>query len=189
MHHVYLGPSNRYGLLALVTKHLCLSLGKVGAMAVSGTVFGAMLGLGVQFYSNAVRKLPLMRNPWEHAIAASVGGVAGTTSLASPPPPPCPGSGLLLVIQPHSTSPLGATAEAEGYGASQATGSSASRSARSWRWRSFSNSGRRPTKLTSWDRVDTWGNARTAATQCHERSGSTRSLPGSLRQACSVQGH
>ena len=46
-------------------------------MAVSGTVFGAMLGLGVQFYSNAVRKLPLMRNPWEHAIALGLGGVAG----------------------------------------------------------------------------------------------------------------
>ena len=50
---------------------------QVAPMAVSGTVFGAMLGLGVQFYSNAVRKLPLMRNPWEHAIALGVGGVAG----------------------------------------------------------------------------------------------------------------
>jgi len=46
-------------------------------MAISGTVFGAVLGLGVQFYSNAVRKLPLMRNPWEHAIALGVGGAAG----------------------------------------------------------------------------------------------------------------
>ena len=52
-------------------------------MAVSGTVFGAMLGLGVQFYSNAVRKLPLMRNPWEHAIALGLGGFAG-----APRPPP-----------------------------------------------------------------------------------------------------
>ena len=58
-------------------------------MPVSGTVFGAMLGLGVQFYSNAVRKLPLMRNPWEHAIAAGLGGYAGVCSpLQTPPPPP-----------------------------------------------------------------------------------------------------
>ena len=53
-------------------------------MAVSGTVFGAMLGLGVQFYSNAVRKLPLMRNPWEHAIALGVGGFAGMTTPPLP---------------------------------------------------------------------------------------------------------
>ena len=57
-------------------------------MAVSGTVFGAILGLGVQFYSNAVRKLPLMRNPWEHAIALGLGGFAGV--LCPPPPPPPP---------------------------------------------------------------------------------------------------
>jgi len=66
-------------------------------MAVSGTVFGAMLGLGVQFYSNAVRKLPLMRNPWEHVIAVGVGGVAGTPP--SPPPSPCCPPDLLSIMR------------------------------------------------------------------------------------------
>jgi len=35
------------------------------------------MGLGVQFYVNAVRKLPLMQNPWEHAIAAGAGAALG----------------------------------------------------------------------------------------------------------------
>lgn len=46
-------------------------------MAISGTAFGALLGLGVQLYSNAVRKLPLMRSPWEHVIAVGIGGATG----------------------------------------------------------------------------------------------------------------
>ncbi len=37
---------------------------------------GASLGLAVQLYSNAVRKLPLMRNPWEHLIAVGAGAAA-----------------------------------------------------------------------------------------------------------------
>ena len=36
------------------------------------------MGLGVQLYVNAVRKLPLMRNPWEHAIWAGAGAAFGT---------------------------------------------------------------------------------------------------------------
>ncbi len=46
-------------------------------MAASGAAIGSLLGLGVQLYANAVRKLPLMRNPWEHAIAIGLGGYAG----------------------------------------------------------------------------------------------------------------
>ncbi|KAK9809155.1 hypothetical protein WJX72_010341 [[Myrmecia] bisecta] len=45
---------------------------------VSGTVAGALFGLGVQLYSNALRKVPLMRNPWEHVIAIGVGAGFGT---------------------------------------------------------------------------------------------------------------
>lgn len=44
----------------------------------SATVVGAVLGLGVQLYTNAVRKLPLMRSPWQHAIAATAGGAFGS---------------------------------------------------------------------------------------------------------------
>jgi len=42
-------------------------------MVSTPTMVGALLGLGVQLYSNAVRKLPLMRNPWEHVIGIGVG--------------------------------------------------------------------------------------------------------------------
>ena len=44
----------------------------------SPAVWGALLGLGVQLYTNAVRKLPLTRNPWEHAIAMGAGAAFGT---------------------------------------------------------------------------------------------------------------
>ena len=43
----------------------------------SPTLVGAALGLGVNLYSNAVRKVPLMRQPWEHLIAMGVGGYLG----------------------------------------------------------------------------------------------------------------
>lgn len=43
----------------------------------SSTVVGALLGLGVQMYANAARKLPVMSSPWKHAVSAVVGaGVA-----------------------------------------------------------------------------------------------------------------
>lgn len=43
----------------------------------SASVVGALLGLGVQLYANAVQKLPLMHAPWKHAVSATVGaGVA-----------------------------------------------------------------------------------------------------------------
>lgn len=39
----------------------------------SPVVIGAGLGLAVQLYCNALMKLPLMRNPWQHAIAMGAG--------------------------------------------------------------------------------------------------------------------
>jgi hypothetical protein len=46
-------------------------------MGLSGPALGALLGIGVQVYSNAVRKLPAMRHPWEHVIAAGAGAAFG----------------------------------------------------------------------------------------------------------------
>ena len=46
----------------------------------STVLVGSLLGFGVQVYTNAVRKLPLLRSPWQHAIAAGV-GAAFTTWL------------------------------------------------------------------------------------------------------------
>lgn len=43
----------------------------------SGAVIGSALGLGIQLYANAVRKLPLMRNPWEHVLFIGAGAYAG----------------------------------------------------------------------------------------------------------------
>jgi hypothetical protein len=42
-------------------------------MAVPVPLVGAALGVGVQVYVNAVRKLPLMRNPWLHVLCGSAG--------------------------------------------------------------------------------------------------------------------
>lgn len=44
---------------------------------VSGAFFGGCIGLGINMYSNALRKVPLMRQPWEHVIAAGLGAWAG----------------------------------------------------------------------------------------------------------------
>jgi hypothetical protein len=41
-------------------------------------VWGAAFGLGLQFYINAVRKLPLLRNPWQHAVAMGAGAAFGS---------------------------------------------------------------------------------------------------------------
>lgn len=41
------------------------------------TIIGGLLGLGVQLYCNAVRKLPLMRNPWEHVLFIGAGAAFG----------------------------------------------------------------------------------------------------------------
>ncbi|KAI3798404.1 hypothetical protein L1987_33679 [Smallanthus sonchifolius] len=38
-------------------------------------MIGALLGLGTQLYSNALRKLPYMRHPWEHVIGMGLGAV------------------------------------------------------------------------------------------------------------------
>ena len=44
---------------------------------VSGAFFGGCIGLGINMYSNALRKVPLMRQPWEHVIATGLGAWAG----------------------------------------------------------------------------------------------------------------
>ena len=47
-------------------------------MPASIPVFGAALGVGIQLYVNAVRKLPLMRDPWLHVLWAGAGASFGT---------------------------------------------------------------------------------------------------------------
>ncbi|XP_057811979.1 uncharacterized protein LOC131026215 isoform X1 [Salvia miltiorrhiza] len=44
-------------------------------MAISATMFGALLGMGTQMYSNALRKLPYMRHPWEHVLGMGLGAL------------------------------------------------------------------------------------------------------------------
>ncbi|EXB83240.1 hypothetical protein L484_011534 [Morus notabilis] len=44
-------------------------------MPLSSTMIGALLGLGTQMYSNALRKLPYMRHPWEHVVGMGLGAV------------------------------------------------------------------------------------------------------------------
>eukprot|EP00250_Pteridium_aquilinum_P024781 c29591_g1_i1 orf=350-604(-) len=43
---------------------------------VTATFVGAAFGLASQFYSNAIRKQPLMRHPWEHVLLMGIGIVA-----------------------------------------------------------------------------------------------------------------
>lgn len=40
-------------------------------------LMGAALGVGVQLYVNAVRKMPLMRQPWMHVLWAGAGASFG----------------------------------------------------------------------------------------------------------------
>ncbi|KAH7297464.1 hypothetical protein KP509_26G070800 [Ceratopteris richardii] len=42
----------------------------------TATFVGASLGLLCQFYSNGIRKQPLMRHPWEHLLLMGIGVVA-----------------------------------------------------------------------------------------------------------------
>ncbi|XP_050105360.1 uncharacterized protein LOC126585011 [Malus sylvestris] len=44
-------------------------------MLITSTMVGALLGLGTQMYSNALRKLPYMRHPWEHVLGMGLGAV------------------------------------------------------------------------------------------------------------------
>ncbi|XP_042039658.1 uncharacterized protein LOC121785341 [Salvia splendens] len=44
-------------------------------MAISATMFGAILGMGTQMYSNALRKLPYMHHPWEHVLGMGLGAL------------------------------------------------------------------------------------------------------------------
>ena len=47
-----------------------------------GFFTGAVCGLGVQLYSNTVRRLPLMRHPWEHVLGMGIGGFIATRIVA-----------------------------------------------------------------------------------------------------------
>ena len=44
-------------------------------MPATATMLGCLLGLGTQMYSNALRKLPYMRHPWEHVLGMGIGAV------------------------------------------------------------------------------------------------------------------
>ncbi|XP_042519851.1 uncharacterized protein LOC122093561 [Macadamia integrifolia] len=44
-------------------------------MPASATVIGVLLGFGTQVYSNGLRKLPLMRHPWEHVLGMGLGAI------------------------------------------------------------------------------------------------------------------
>ncbi|BBN13971.1 hypothetical protein MPTK1_6g07830 [Marchantia polymorpha subsp. ruderalis] len=46
-------------------------------MVTTAGLLGAGMGLFVQLYSNGVRKLPLMRHPWEHVLAMGLGSAFG----------------------------------------------------------------------------------------------------------------
>ncbi|KAL3680530.1 hypothetical protein R1sor_023486 [Riccia sorocarpa] len=46
-------------------------------MVTTAGLIGAGMGLFVQLYSNGVRKLPLMRHPWEHVLAMGLGSAFG----------------------------------------------------------------------------------------------------------------
>ena len=43
---------------------------------------GATAGVGLQVYSNTVRRLPMMRHPWEH-VAFAIGGAWAASSLVA----------------------------------------------------------------------------------------------------------
>ncbi|KAK9843709.1 hypothetical protein WJX81_003247 [Elliptochloris bilobata] len=42
-----------------------------------GAFVGAIAGFAVVLYSNGLRKVPLMREPWEHFIGAGIGAWLG----------------------------------------------------------------------------------------------------------------
>ena len=46
-------------------------------MTVTTAVFGAASGLFISLYSNGIRKLPLLRRPWEHALMMTFMGYLG----------------------------------------------------------------------------------------------------------------
>ncbi|KAJ3697341.1 hypothetical protein LUZ61_001046 [Rhynchospora tenuis] len=52
-----------------------LSIAELATMPATATAIGMLLGLGTQMYSNALRKLPYMRHPWEHVIGMGLGAV------------------------------------------------------------------------------------------------------------------
>lgn len=53
---------------------------KPSEMGFTTAAVGALFGFTVQIYANAVRKLPVMRSPWEHMIWAGLGATAFTVA-------------------------------------------------------------------------------------------------------------
>ena len=51
-------------------------------MGLLGATSGAVTGVGVMMWSNALRRMPLMTSPWEHAIGAVIGGSLGYSIAA-----------------------------------------------------------------------------------------------------------
>ncbi|EEH58869.1 uncharacterized protein MICPUCDRAFT_56150 [Micromonas pusilla CCMP1545] len=49
--------------------------------ATTATMAGAAMGFGTQLFINALRKLPLLRNPWEHVLWTG-GGVWAANAMA-----------------------------------------------------------------------------------------------------------
>ena len=66
-------------LLVAGRRHSLKATSSSGCQAgmVSGAFFGGCIGLAINMYSNALRKVPLMRQPWEHLIAIGGGAWAG----------------------------------------------------------------------------------------------------------------
>ncbi|CAM6051071.1 unnamed protein product [Sphagnum compactum] len=50
-------------------------------MVGTATFVGVALGFSIQIFSNGVRKLPLMRHPWEHVLAAGLGATFGNAMV------------------------------------------------------------------------------------------------------------
>ncbi|KAJ8605514.1 hypothetical protein CTAYLR_000049 [Chrysophaeum taylorii] len=46
-------------------------------MTLASGLFGAFVGLGLQFSSNTIRKLHLWRRPWEHLVLVGIGAWCG----------------------------------------------------------------------------------------------------------------
>lgn len=45
-------------------------------MGLSATLVGAFTGAGVMVYANAIRKMPLIRQPWGHVMLGAAGAYA-----------------------------------------------------------------------------------------------------------------
>jgi hypothetical protein len=88
----------RRGRLGRGLARACLGGVQLSEMPVSATVLGATLGVGVQLYSNAVRKLPLLRSACNGVRARRRGG-RERVQRGSDHQPLCSRPVLLLFLQ------------------------------------------------------------------------------------------